>query len=45
MLDDSVTASDAELAVEDEVDPEVDDAPSIFDGLLPVSSDESRSRP
>jgi 3-phosphoshikimate 1-carboxyvinyltransferase len=36
---------DAELAVEDQVDPEVDDPPSIFDGLLPVSSDESRSRP
>jgi 3-phosphoshikimate 1-carboxyvinyltransferase len=45
MLADSVTAVDAELAVEDQVDPEVDDKPSIFDGLLPVSSDESRSRP
>lgn len=45
MLDDSVTAVDAELAVEAQVDPEVDDPPSIFDGLLPVSSDESRSRP
>ena len=45
MLDDSVASSDAELAVEDQVDPEVDDRPSIFDGLLPVSSDESRSRP
>ena len=45
MLDDSVTESDAELAVEEQVDPEVDDPPSIFDGLLPVSSDESRSRP
>ena len=45
MLDDSVAASDSELAVEAEVDPEVDDRPSIFDGLLPVSSDESRSRP
>lgn len=45
MLDDSVTAVDAELAVEEQVDPEVEDRPSIFDGLLPVSSDESRSRP
>ena len=45
MLEDSVAAADAELAVEDQVDPEVEDRPSIFDGLLPVSSDESRSRP
>ena len=45
MLADSETEVDAELAVEDAVDPEVDDPPSIFDGLLPVSSDESRSRP
>ena len=45
MLEDSVTAVDAELADEADVDPEVDDPPSIFDGLLPVSSDESRSRP
>ncbi len=45
MLDDSVAASDSELAVEADVDPETDDRPSIFDGLLPVSSDESRSRP
>jgi 3-phosphoshikimate 1-carboxyvinyltransferase len=45
MLEDSVTESDAELAVEEQVDPEMDDPPSIFDGLLPVSSDESRSRP
>lgn len=45
MLADSVRAVDARLAVEDEVDPEVDDPPSVFDGLLPVSSDESRSRP
>ncbi|MGI3783141.1 MAG: 3-phosphoshikimate 1-carboxyvinyltransferase, partial [Janthinobacterium lividum] len=45
MLADSVTAVDDELAVEADVDPEVDDRPSIFDGLLPVSSDESRSRP
>lgn len=45
MLDDSVVEVDAELAVEGQVDPEVDNRPSIFDGLLPVSSDESRSRP
>ena len=45
MLRDSERAVDAQLAVEADVDPEVDDPPSIFDGLLPVSSDESRSRP
>ncbi|GAB2575718.1 3-phosphoshikimate 1-carboxyvinyltransferase [Microlunatus antarcticus] len=45
MLADSVAASDTELAVEADVDPEVDERPSIFDGLIPVSSDESRSRP
>ena len=45
MLADSVTAVDAELADEAEVDPEVDDPPRLLDGLLPVSSDESRSRP
>ena len=45
MLADSVREVDAELAQERAVDPEVDDPPSVFDGLLPVSSDESRSRP
>ena len=45
MLADTVTEVDQELAVEAEVDPEVDDPPSVFDGLLPVPSDESRSRP
>ena len=45
MLRDSVVGVDAELALEDQIDPEVDDPPSVFDGLLPVSSDESRSRP
>lgn len=45
MLADSVTEVDEELATEAEVDPEVEDRPSVFDGLLPVSSDESRSRP
>jgi 3-phosphoshikimate 1-carboxyvinyltransferase len=45
MLADSETEVDAELAAEEAVDPEVDDPPSVFDGLLPVSSDESRSRP
>ena len=45
MLADSETAVDAELAAEAAVDPEVDDPPRLLDGLLPVSSDESRSRP
>jgi len=45
MLDDSVTAIDAELAVEAETDPEMHKPPSVFDGLLPDFSDESRSRP
>ncbi len=45
MLADSETAVDAELAEEAESDPELDEPPSIFDGLLPVPSDESRSRP
>ncbi|SEQ29286.1 3-phosphoshikimate 1-carboxyvinyltransferase [Microlunatus flavus] len=45
MLADSVTEVDEELATEEDVDPEVDDPPSVLDGLLPVSSDESRSRP
>jgi 3-phosphoshikimate 1-carboxyvinyltransferase len=45
MLADSVEASDTELAVEADVDPEVGERPSILDGLVPVSSDESRSRP
>jgi 3-phosphoshikimate 1-carboxyvinyltransferase len=45
MLADSVTEVDEELADEQDVDPEVDNPPRIFDGLLPVSSDESRSRP
>ncbi len=45
MLSDSEREVDDELATEAEVDPEVDDPPSVFDGLLPVSSDESRSRP
>jgi len=45
MLADSETEVDAELAEEAETDPEVDSPPSILDGLLPVPSDESRSRP
>ena len=45
MLDDSGRAIDAELAVEEQIDPDDDDPPSVFDGWLPVFSHESRDRP